>query len=251
MTNEVLSQLEARKSVRVFTGEPVDRETKRAVLEAAFQAPTAGCQQLYTILDITEQPLKDRLAVLCDNQPFIAFAPVVLIFLADCQRWLDAYRTAGCRPRRPGPGDLLLAMADACIAAQNAVTAAHSLGLGSCYIGDILEQCEQVRETLELPQEVMPAAMLVLGWPTRQQMERPKPARAPMEYLVFENRYQTLTPEQHRALIARQKPAAVDYDQWMTAFWKRKYESDFAREMSRSAAAYLEPFLEEGSGQNP
>ena len=49
----------------------------------------------------------------------------------------------GCDPRRPGEGDLLLATADAAIAAQNAVTAAWSLGIGSCYIGDVMENCEK------------------------------------------------------------------------------------------------------------
>ena len=43
-----------------------------------MQAPTAGNQMLYTILDITDAALKARLADLCDHQPFIADAPVVL-----------------------------------------------------------------------------------------------------------------------------------------------------------------------------
>ena len=49
--NEVLRQLAARKSVRVYTGEPVTAEEKQAILQAAFDAPTAGCQQFYTIID--------------------------------------------------------------------------------------------------------------------------------------------------------------------------------------------------------
>ena len=78
--NEVLQQLHARKSTRVFEPRPISKEEKRLILEAAVQAPTAGNQQLYTILDITEQSLKDKLAVTCDNQPFIAKAPMVLVF---------------------------------------------------------------------------------------------------------------------------------------------------------------------------
>ena len=136
--NEILDALARRKSVRVFTDAPVTGEERAAILEAAFQAPTAGCQQLYTILDITDPALRARLADLCDHQPMIAAAPLCLIFLADCRRWPRAYRAAGVTPRDPGPGDLLLAVADACIAAQNAVTAAESLGIGSCYIGDVL-----------------------------------------------------------------------------------------------------------------
>ena len=72
MDNEILRALHARKSVRVFTNEPVTAGERAAILEAAFQAPTAGNQQLYTILDITDPAQKARLADLCDHQPFIA-----------------------------------------------------------------------------------------------------------------------------------------------------------------------------------
>ena len=120
--NTILSALTARKSVRVFTDEAVTAEERAAILNAAFQAPTAGNQQLYTILDITDTALKATLADLCDHQPFIAKAPLVLVFLADCRRWLNAYHAAGMPDaRKPGYGDLMLAMADTCIAAQNAV----------------------------------------------------------------------------------------------------------------------------------
>ena len=64
---------------------------------------------------------------------------MVLIFCADCRKWYEAFQAAGCKPRLPGAGDLMLAVSDAMIAAQNAVTAAWSLGIGSCYIGDIME----------------------------------------------------------------------------------------------------------------
>ena len=159
--NEVLSQLHARKSVRAFLDRPISPEARRAILEAACAAPTAGNQQLYTILDITDQAVKDTLADTCDHQPFIAQAPLVLLFCADCQKWYDAFAAGGCSPRRPGPGDLWLALSDANIAAQNAVTAAWSLGIGSCYIGDILEQVETHRTLLRLPEYVVPAALLV------------------------------------------------------------------------------------------
>ena len=56
--NEILDALARRKSVRVFTDAPVTGEERAAILEAAFQAPTAGCQQLYTILDITDPALR-------------------------------------------------------------------------------------------------------------------------------------------------------------------------------------------------
>ena len=241
MDNQVLTQLRARKSVRAFTDEPVSPAVKRAVLEAACAAPTAGNQQLYTILDITDQALKDTLADTCDHQPFIARAPMVLIFCADCRKWYDAFAAGGCEPRKPGPGDLWLALSDANIAAQNAVTAAWSLGLGSCYIGDILENAETHRALLRLPEYVVPAAMAVFGYPTDQQRARAKPARCGLEHIVHENGYRTMDGAELEAMLAW-KAESRPYSEWLDAFCKRKYNSDFSREMSRSMAVYLEPF---------
>src|SRR5699024_11003413 len=213
-------------------------------LRAAFEAPTAGNQQLYTILDITDSALKQTLSETCDHQPFIAKAPMVLIFCADCQKWLDAYEACGCAPRRPGPGDLLLAMADACIAAQNAVTAAESLGIGSCYIGDVLENAESMREALALPPQVVPACMLVFGRPTEQQKTRQKPVRFREEAVVCQNTYRDRTEAELREDLC-QRGAGVpefEFDRYLQAFCNRKYDSDFSREMSRSAAVYLQDF---------
>ena len=81
-TNPILQSLYARKSVRVFEEKAIPAGMKQAILEAAAQAPSAGCQQLYTILDITDPALKAALADSCDHQPFIAKAPLVLVFCA-------------------------------------------------------------------------------------------------------------------------------------------------------------------------
>lgn len=239
--NPVIRSLHDRKSVRAFTEEPVTAEEKQAILECAFQAPTAGNQQLYTILDITDQAIKDRLAVLCDNQPFIASAPLVLVFLADCKKWYDAFRLGGCRPRKPGLGDLLLAVSDTNIAAQNAVVAAQSLGIGSCYIGDVMERCEEMRALLCLPRYVFPAAMLVFGRPSLQQLERPKPERCAPSHIVHENRYRSMDARELEDMLSKnagQRP----YAEWLDAFCTRKYNSDFSREMTRSVIQYCKDF---------
>lgn len=239
--NEIQKSLHNRKSVRAFTHQPLTPEVKHSLLEAAIAAPTAGCQQLYTILDITDQALKEKLAVSCGNQPFIATAPVVLVFCADCLRWQMAYQEADCQPRKPGVGDLLLATSDANIAAQNVVVAAESLGLGSCYIGDIMEQYEIHRELLHLPDYVMPVAMLVIGYPTQQQKDRKKPERLPLEAVVHKNGYHKPTGAELRQMF-QARCGQQSYEAFMTAFCKRKYNSAFSQEMSRSVAAYLAQF---------
>ena len=239
--NEVIESLYRRKSVRAYEDREIPEEMKQLILEAAMQAPSAGCQQLYTILDITDQKLKEALAETCDHQPFIAKAPMVLVFCADCKKWYDAYIEAGCEPRKPGVGDLMLAVTDTVIAAQNAVVAAESLGLGSCYIGDIMENCEEQRKLLQLPDYVFPAAMLVFGWPTKQQKERQKPERCDLKHIVHENTYRSMDGAELRAMFAHECKNRT-YEEWCSAFCKRKYNSEFSKEMSRSVAKYLEQF---------
>lgn len=247
MMNETIRGLMERKSVRAFEPREISREDKETILLAATAAPTAGSQQLYTILDITDQKIKDHLAVSCDNQPFIASAPMVLLFCADYQKWYDAFQSAVLSPRLPGPGELMLSVQDSAIAAQNAVTAAQSLGIGSCYIGDIMEKCEEHRELLGLPEYVFPAIMLVFGYPTQQQKDRAKRPRCELNHIVHTNRYRRMDAAELRAMF-QTKAERQAYEDWIAAFLKRKYHSDFSLEMNRSVKEYLKPFLREGEG---
>lgn len=239
--NPVMQNLQERKSVRVFEQRPIPDNEREAILLAAAAAPSAGNQQLYTILNITDEKLKARLSVTCDNQPFIADAPFVLIFCADCQKWYDAYNAIGCAPRNPSPGDLMLAVEDCAIAAENAVTAAWSLGIGSCYIGDIMENHDIHKELLNLPDFVFPAVMVVFGYPTAQQLKRKKPERCDLSHIVMENTYAQMGPDQLQNMLSY-KAGHQPYEAWLTAFCKRKYNSDFSKEMGHSVGEYFKKF---------
>ena len=244
--NSVIRQLHRRKSVRAYTKRPIGEKAKRAILEAALQAPTAGNMALYTILDITDPAMKEALSKSCDNQPFIATAPMVLIFCADYRRWYDVFCQYEEDVRKPDTGDLFLAQADALIAAQNAVVAAQSMGIGSCYIGDITENFEYHRELLNLPQYVVPAAMLCFGYPTRQQRDREKPKRFCVQDMVHENGYKEEKAARMPQMLARQTGRSEeDLAQWVRRFCKRKWNSDFSREMSRSCTEMVRSWQEE------
>ena len=94
---------------------------------------------------------------------------------------------------------------------------------------------------LNLPPHVFPAAMLVLGYPTEQQARRPKPERFNMADIVCENVYRRKDgPALRRMFTGR--CGARGYDAWMDAFCRRKYNSDFSREMTRSVEAYLRDY---------
>lgn len=242
--NETIELLNARKSVRAYEDRPIPEEDVRAILEAAVQAPSAGNMALWTILRVTDEEKKRRLSVTCDNQPFIAKAPLVLVFCADYKRWFDAFSSLdlGGEPlRRPGEGDLMLAAVDTVIAAHASVVAADALGYGSCYIGDILEHCEEQREILDLPAYVTPICMAVYGVPTAQQRARKKPPRFAVEELVHENTYRDAGAQGMRAmLMRRQGLEGEDFERWLLAFCKRKWNCDFSGEMTRSVRRSIE-----------
>ena len=233
--NEVLQQLYDRKSVRVYEDRAIEPEVKQAILEAAIQAPSAGNMALYTILDITDPEIKQKLSVSCDNQPFIATAPMVLVFCADYRRWYDVFCKYVDQVRKPDMGDLFLAEADTLIAAQNAVVAAHSLGLGSCYIGDITENYEYHKQLLNLPKYVVPAAMLCMGYPAAQQLSRAKPPRHAVASLVHENGYSLQKAGEMADMLAiQQGKSGEELADYIRRFCKRKWSSEFSEEMSRS-----------------
>ena len=128
----------------------------------------------------------------------IGKAPIVWVFLADMQKWVNYFKESGAVARAdeaghaawraPGLGDLHLCMQDAIIAAQNAVIAGEALGLGSCYIGDVIENFEDLSSLLDLKQYTIPAAMLIFGYPKQTQSTKQSP-RCPVDAIFMENSY--------------------------------------------------------------
>ncbi len=244
--NETLMQIKSRKSVRAFTNEEISKEKKAAIISAALEAPTAGNMTLYTIIDITDEKIKATLSKTCDNQPFIAEAKAVFVFCADCRRWYKAFERNCESVRKVGEGDLFLAMADTFIAAQNSVVAAEGMGIGSCYIGDITENFEIHKELLNLPKYVFPVCMLVFGYPTDQQKARKKPERFKAEDIVFENCYNEEKCDRMESMISERNGVEPnDVPLWISRFCRRKWNSDFSVEMTRSVRRMLSELNED------
>lgn len=245
--NETIKLLMERKSVRQFVQEPMPQEDVETILRAAVQAPSAGNMNLWTIINVTDPQKKLALAQSCDNQPFIATAPLVLVFCADYRRWFEVFKTLdlGEELRRPGEGDFMLAVADTIIAAHASVVAAEALGYGSCYIGDIIENCDTQREILSLPEYVKPVCMAVYGRPTPFQIERKKPPRFDIADVVHENGYRCQSAGEMKAMISRRQGLEGEaLERHLLAFAKRKWNCDFSREMTRSAAQMIREWCE-------
>ena len=256
--NQVMDILLKRKSMREYEPREVSAEVRAEILQATLRAPTAGNLTLYSILDVTDQTLKDKLVTTCDSQPFIATAPMVWVFLADYQRWVDYFHVSGveelCAQRgeslvKPEEGDLLLACCDALIAAHTAVVAAESFGLGSCYIGDIIENFEIHREMFNLPQFTIPICMVVFGYPTQEQKDREQTPRFDEKFVVFENQYKHLSKSEFDEMFAERqklipkKRIEEGIDTFGKATYLRKFSAEYSIEMRRSAKSMLRAWM--------
>jgi len=198
--NQTLRLIHDRCSLRRYRKAPLGRDRVEAILDAALRAPTAGNMMLYTILEITLSETKAALARTCGHG-FIAEAPTVLVFLADMQRWVDYYDAYGvpeeCAARgepmqRPDLGKLFLGCCDAMAAAQTSVIAAESLGVGSCYVGDIMGDAETHRDLLGLPRWSFPVALVCYGDAPPDATRTPT-ARFDRRFIVFRDRYKRLS----------------------------------------------------------
>lgn len=243
--NNTIKELFDRKSVRVFTEESITKEEKELILNSALQAPTAGNMALYSMIDVQDQELKELLAKRCDNQPFIAKAPLVLVFCADYQKWFDMFEEYTPGVPKLEESDLFLAAQDCIIAAQNAVVAAESMGIGSCYIGDILENFEENKKTLNLPKYAVPFIMVVFGRPTEQQKNRVKPTRFDLSDMVHVDTYHQKSLEETKQMFMKQ--SGKDEEQlgkYIGAFARRKFFAEFRQEMNRSSRAIIKSWTE-------
>lgn len=259
--NPTIELLLNRKSVRAYAERPVAEAEKEIILNAAMRAPTAGNMMLYSIMEIDDQSIKDRLAILCDNQPFIAKTPFLLLFLVDYQRWYDYFhlsdvegmcRERGLQSRRPQEGDLMLAWTDTIIAAHTAVVAAEALGIGSCYIGDTIENYEILREMFALPRYVLPATLVCFGYPTPAQAGRKLTPRFGKEFIIHKNRYHHLTDEELERMMqggnARFNASADRPDGLQNigqVVYLNKFIADFSFEMTRSVRAMIKSWIQE------
>lgn len=185
--NRTLKLLIERASCRSFSDKKITRDILQLILEAGIRAPSGGNLQPFSIIKIEEDETKQKLAELCERQYFIAQAPVNLLFCIDwhrIERWAEleiAPFTAASSFRH-----FWISFQDTVISAQNICTAADSLGLGSVYIGSVLECFEELRDMFHLPDGVFPVVLLSLGYPKSRPIPRKKLG---VDVIVHQERY--------------------------------------------------------------
>ncbi|AIQ30108.1 nitroreductase A [Paenibacillus sp. FSL P4-0081] len=188
--NSTLKLLQSHTSVRSYTNQHLTEEQLEAIFKAANQTSSFSHFQAVSIIRITNSELRKKVMQLCVNQPYIEEAAEFWIFCSDFNRnhqiapdvdleYIDF---------------LLIGSLDAGLMAQNALTAAESMGLGGVFIGGVKANINELSELLHLPKYVIPLVGLCIGVPSGE-----KPAlkpRLPQSMVLFENQYQPFDIEQ-------------------------------------------------------
>jgi len=189
--NAALDTILSHRSVRTYLPNPVADGVLELIVAAAQSAPTSSSLQAWSVVAVADPNRKARLAELASPNPQILSAPLFLVWLADLSRLRDIATECG----KTGEGldyleSLLLATIDAALAAQNALVALESLGLGSCYIGGIRNHPAEVSELLGLPPEALALFGMTVGYPDPAIETEIKP-RLPQSLVLHRERYQT------------------------------------------------------------
>jgi nitroreductase len=164
----MLDAIAKRCSVRAYKSDPIPESDLRAVLEAAFSAPSANNSRPWHIVVVTDAQKRKTLAAVHQWASFCAQSPVVL---------------AVCAQESASPHWWI---EDCSAATENILIQAAALGLGTCWIGIRGGEgkdsgCEDmVRSTLNLPAGIRCLCLISLGYPA----SAPQPkGPGPMEHI--------------------------------------------------------------------
>lgn len=150
----MLEAIRGRRSIRAFKSQDVPQKVVMELVDAARWAPSAGNIQPWEFIIVRKPEIKKGLVEAALGQAFIEEAPVVIVVCANENRSSQRYG---------GRGRTLYCLQDTAAAIQNIHLFAHSLRLGSCWIGAFKE--EEAREVLKLPEGVRPIAIIPVGYP--------------------------------------------------------------------------------------
>lgn len=187
--NAVLETILNHRSVRGFRPDALPAGTLELLIAAAQSASTSSNLQLWSVLAVQEPAHKARLATLAGDQQFIRDAPLLLVWLADLAR-LDAIAAERQQAVEGAQylEEFIVGVVDAALAAQSALIAAESLGLGGVYIGAMRNLPEQVAEALQLPPHAFAVFGMAIGWPDAARASDIKP-RLPQSVVLHRETY--------------------------------------------------------------
>ena len=186
MENATLNLIHQHASIRRYKPEPLPVPLIETIVAAGQRASTSSNLQAYSVIAVTEETKRHRLAELCGNQEYVRQAPLFLAWCADLARLDRACQLRGYTQETGYVENFLVAVLDVSLAAQTAALAAKSLGLGICYIGSVRNNPQEVIELLELPRLTFPVTGMTVGWPEVESHPRP---RLPLQAILHREKY--------------------------------------------------------------
>ncbi len=198
--NDVLDTIRAHRSIRRFRSDPVPDEVLAEVIGAAQCAATSSFVQACSVIRVRSTDTREQMAELAGGQPYVASAPVFLVFCADLARAQTACAMHQREMLQGYTEQFMVATVDVALMAQTAVLAAESLGLGICYIGGLRNHPTEFSQLLRLPQQVYPVFGLCMGYPDADPERKP---RLPLELVLHEETYAAAPEAELRAYDER------------------------------------------------
>ena len=195
----MLDFLNSRRTIRRYTGRPIDPALLDRLLEAACRASNTGNMQAYSVVVTTDPAIKAALAPAHFNQPMVQAAPAVLTWCADYNRfsrWCECRHADACYDNFQS---FMASAIDTLLAAQTFATAAEAEGLGICYLGTTTYNAGEIIDVLHLPRLVVPVTTITVGWPDEQPAQTD---RLPLDATVHRDTYRDFTPEDIDRLYA-------------------------------------------------
>ncbi len=164
---DLLQGILSRRSIRKFTGEEVSRDLLLEIIRAGTWAPSGLNNQPWRFAVVRSGEVREAMAALTRYGHIIRGAPALIAVF--CHRESMYHETKDHQAM------------GACL--QNMLLAAHGLGLGAVWLGEILKSAEAVRMLLEIPEGHDLMAVLAVGYPDPG--SRPSSNRKPLEALLL------------------------------------------------------------------
>jgi FMN reductase [NAD(P)H] len=191
---ETLADMLERRSHRRFAEREVSADLLQLLYAAAFSAPSKSDLQQADIVHVKERPRVAALATLVPDMPWVAVAPVLLVFCGNNRR----IRQIGSWRGKPFVNNhldhFMNAAVDAGIVLANFIRAAEAVGLGCCPISALRNHPRELNELLQLPEGVFPVAGLAAGYPAEAGRIS---ARLPLDVTVHVDHYDESRAREH------------------------------------------------------
>lgn len=173
--NHTIKIIKNHRSIRQYLDKDISEDVIDEIVKSAQAMPNSINGQQTTVIVVRDKAKREKLAVLTGNQPYVAEAPVFLVFLIDFYRtYLAAQKNNVEQVVHEYLEGTEVGSVDAGIALGAATIAAESLGLGVVPIGGIRKNPEKVIELLELPKYTFPIVGLVVGYPADKSHKKPR-----------------------------------------------------------------------------